>query len=427
MIKNKVLKNASWIIVCRIVQALLGLVISMFTARYLGPSNYGLINYAMSLVAFVTPITLLGLDEVLVQEFVNHPDKEGEAIGSSIAMSIVSALLCIVGVGAFAFVANGSEIETLIVCILYSTILIFKAMELIQYWFQAKLMAKYSSVISVIAYVVVSSYRIFLLVTQKSLYWFAVANALDALLIAVILIVIYRRKSNQKIRVSPSMCKYLLNQGKYYILANLMVVLFSQTDRIMINMMIDSAATGYYSAAVHITNLSAFVFSAIVTSARPSIFKGKSVSEEKFEKLLSQLYSVIIYGALLQGIVMTIFATPIISLLYGREFLPAVNSLRIVVWYTAFSYIGGVRNIWMLAESKQKYILPINLCGAVANVVLNYFLIPVMGIEGAAIASCFTQLFTNVIIGFIWKPIRRNNVLILRALNPTLIFGFLKP
>ena len=56
MNKNRVVKNASWIIGIQIVKSLLGLVISMLTARFLGPSNFGLINYAASIVAFVTPI-----------------------------------------------------------------------------------------------------------------------------------------------------------------------------------------------------------------------------------------------------------------------------------------------------------------------------------------------------------------------------------
>ena len=53
---NKVIKNASWIIGCQIVKSIMNLIISMLTARYLGPSNYGIINYAASLTAFALPM-----------------------------------------------------------------------------------------------------------------------------------------------------------------------------------------------------------------------------------------------------------------------------------------------------------------------------------------------------------------------------------
>ena len=65
--KNKVINNAIWIIIGKVAQSLLALVIGMLTARYMGPSNYGLISYAASLVAFVVPIMNLGLSNVLVQ------------------------------------------------------------------------------------------------------------------------------------------------------------------------------------------------------------------------------------------------------------------------------------------------------------------------------------------------------------------------
>ena len=52
--KEKVIKNAAWMIVCKIAQALISLLITMFTARYLGPSNYGVVTYAASVVSFAS-------------------------------------------------------------------------------------------------------------------------------------------------------------------------------------------------------------------------------------------------------------------------------------------------------------------------------------------------------------------------------------
>ena len=125
----------------------------------------------------------------------------------------------------------------------------------------------------------------------------------------------------------------------------------------------------------------------------------------------------------MQCVFISLFSGIIIRILYGAAFGEAVNALRIVVWYTTFSYLGAVRSIWILAENKQKYLWGINLSGAVANILLNAVLIPVLGICGAALASLITQIFTNVIIGFILRPIRHTNTLMLRSLNPKETFG----
>ena len=419
---NKIVKNASWIIVCRIVQSLISLVIGMISARYLGPSNYGLINYASSIVAFVVPIAQLGFRNVLVEEIVSHPEREGKTLGTSLVMSSSASLFCIVGCIAFVSIVNAGETDTLIVCSLYSISLLFQMTEMIQYWYQAKLLSKYTSITSLIAYTLVSAYKIFLLITQKNIYWFAVTAAFDSLIISVVLIIIYKKIGTQKLSFSLSIGKQLFSRSRYYIVSSMMVTVFSQTDKIMIKTMIDDSANGYYSAAITCAAMTGFVFTALIDSLRPVIFKSKKESEERFEKNVARLYSLIIYLGLAQSVVLTVLAKPVVTVLYGSEYLPAVQLLQIITWYSAFSYMGSVRNIWMLAEEKQKYLWIINLSGAILNVVGNIVLIPVLGASGAAIASVATQFFTNFILCLILKPIKPTAHLILRALNPKIIF-----
>ena len=103
---NKNIKNASWIIACKIVQAILGLIISMFTARFLGPANYGIINYAASVVSFVVPLMQLGFTNVLVHETIEHPSEEGKIYGTSLLLNVLSAFACISGITVFVFFVN---------------------------------------------------------------------------------------------------------------------------------------------------------------------------------------------------------------------------------------------------------------------------------------------------------------------------------
>lgn len=415
---NRVIKNASWIIVCRVVQSVLGMVVSMISARYLGPSNFGLLNYAISVVAFVIPVMKLGISSVLVQEFVNNPEKEGETLGTSIVLNLLSGVVCIVGANLFVMIANAGERDTIAVCALYSSILIFQAFEVINYWFQAKLLAKISSIIAFIAYSAVSAYKLYLLITHKSIYWFSVANTLDFLLIAIGLMCAYKRMGTQKLGFSWKRARKLVSVGKYYIIADLMVTVFAQTDRIMLKSMIDNAASGYYSAAINCAAMTQFIFVAIIDSMRPIIYEAKNESEEAFELNMSRLFSLVIYLSLIQSGAMTVFAPLIVRFLYGGAYSATVSALQIVVWYTTFSYLGGARNIWILAQDKQKYLWQINLCGALANVGLNALLIPIMGVNGAAVASLATQFFTNVVTGYIFRPISGINALLKRGFDP---------
>lgn len=426
MINNKVFKNASWIVGCRIIQALLNLVISMMTARFLGPSTFGVINYAASIIAFVTPIMQLGINAVLVKEIVGSPDKEGEIIGSSILMCFLSAIVSIIGVVSFVSIANKGEKETVLVCAVYSLTLIFQAIEMIQYWFQAKYLSKCTSVIILVAYFFTSIYKIVLLLTNKSIYWFALSYSLDYFLIGIGLFYAYKKYGTKKITFSFNTIRRLFSQGKHFILSGLMVNIFAQTDKIMLKFFLDDASVGFYSAAVNCAGITGFVFIAIIDSMRPLIYENQSLSKEKYDDSVKLLYSIIIYLALAQSVVMSIFAKLIVHILYGEEYYAAVSALQIIVWYTTFSYIGAVRNIWIVAEKKQKYLWIINLFGAISNIILNLIFIPQFGINGAAVASLITQIFTNVIVGFILKPIKYNNILMLRSLNIKYLFNHVK-
>lgn len=421
MIKNKNIANAGWIIGCKIVQALLGLIISMLTARYLGPSQFGLINYAASIVAFVTPIVHLGLSHVIVQEIVYSPDSEAKILGSSIAMSLVSSVICIIGVISFSMITNPDDNQATIVCGLYSLLLIAQAFEIIQYWFQSKLMSKYTAVVSVTAYFVISIYKFVLLYTQQTIYWFAVSNAIDHLIIGIVLLFIYKNKSNNKLEFSLSWAKRLFSKSRFFIVSSMMVTIFAQTDKIMLRFMIDDAATGIYSAASACAGMTSFVFTAIIDSMRPTIIECKKNKNPFYEVNICRLYSIIICMALAQSMVMTLFAKPIIDIMYGSEYSSSISVLKIIVWQTTFSYIGSVRNVWMLAEEKQRYLWIINLSGALTNVILNVFFINLWGVEGAAIASLITQIFTNFIVSFILKPIRYNNSFIIKSIQPCFI------
>ena len=254
------------------------------------------------------------------------------------------------------------------------------------------------------------------------MYWFARSFALDALPSAVLLLGFYKKLGGQKLKASFQRIRSMFAKSHYYIVSSLMVTLFTQTDRVMLKSMIGDAVTGIYSAATVCAGLSSFVFAAIIDSFRPLIFENQKLGQESFERSVKKLYSVIIYLSLAQCVAIMLLADPILSLTYGKDYMAATSTLRIATWYTTFSYLGTVRNIWILAENKQKYLWIINLSGALANVALNAALIPSMGSDGAAWASLVTQMFTNVATGFLIRPIRRNNRLMFQSLNPKLLW-----
>ncbi len=413
---NKTVKNAGWLIGGKVIQMLINLVVALLTARYLGPSNYGLINYAAAYTAFFAAFCNLGLNSVLVKEFVDNPNQEGKIIGTSLAMKAASSFISAITIIGVVCIVDGDEKVTVFVVALSCVGLLFQIFETFNYWFQSKLQSKVTAIATLVAYAVTALYKIILIVMGKSVEWFAFATSVDYICIGIMLLLAYRKHKGGKLTFSLDYAKAILKKSVHFIAPGLMVAVYSQTDKIMIKQMISDAEIGYYSTAVALCSIWCFVLTAIIDSVYPSIMQANNTDETLFIKRNKQLYATVFYISVFVSLLFTVFGELIIKIMYGEAYLPAVNPLRIVTWYTAFSYLGVARNAWIVCKNRQKYLVFVYLSSAVSNVILNFIFIPLWGASGAAFASLLTQILTTLVVPFFIKDLRENSFMMLEAI-----------
>lgn len=416
LLKNRTAQNASWLIFGRIAQMIISFFVGILTARFLGPSNYGLIGYAGAYTAFFMAFCTLGINSILVKEFVLKPDNEGEIIGTTLILRVISSFLSSILIIIIVSVVDVGEKTTLYVVALCSIGTVFHVFEVFNYWFQAKLQSKVTAAASLLAYTVTAIYKVILIVTGKSVYWFAFATSIDYICIAIVLLIAYFKFGGKKLSFSFLCAKDLLKQSYHFILSSLMVSIYGQTDKLMLKQMISETEVGYYSTATAICSMWCFVLTAIIDSFYPSIIEASEKDEELFKKRNKQLYAMIFYISVFVSVIFFIFSPLIIKILYGNQYLPAVNPLRIVTWYTAFSYLGVARNAWIVCKKRQKYLKYLYALAAVANIFLNLIFIPLFGASGAAIASLISQILTSIVLPLFLKELRENSVMMIKAI-----------
>jgi O-antigen/teichoic acid export membrane protein len=416
LFQKKEVNNAGWLIGGRMLQMVLSLFVGLLTARYLGPSNYGLINYASTYIAFFSSFCTLGINSVIVKNFIDKPEEEGATIGSTLLLRSVCSLLSAVTIIAVSTIVDKDNPTTIIVVALCSLALPFQVFDTINYWFQAQYKSKITSIATLVAYVVTSVYKIVLLILGKSVVWFAVASSVDYVCIAIFLIFAYFKHKGPKFTFSKSKSKELLSASCHYILSGMMVAVYGHTDKFMLNHMIGETAVGYYSVAVAICSMWTFVLSAIIDSVVPTILRLHGESEEEFDRKNRQLYAIVFYISVIVSLIFLVFGDYIVLLLYGKEFLPASPVLKIVTWYTAFSFLGVARNPWIVSKGQQKYLVYIYVIAAIMNVILNFALIPILGEFGAGLASLITQISTSIVIPYFIKGMRKNAKLMINGI-----------
>ena len=414
--KNKTVRNASWIIGGRIIHMILSFVISLLTARYLGPSNYGLVNYASAYCTFFNSFCTLGINAVIIKNFVDHPEEQGETIGTTLTLRLVSSILSLFTIVGLVSIIDRSEPITLVVVALYCLSLVFHVFDTFNYWFQSKLLSKYYAIATLISYIIASAYRIYLLISGKSVHWFALANSVDYCVVAILIVLFYKLNKGPKLSFSLKKSKELLKDSYSYILSGLMVAVYGATDKLMLKQMLDESSVGYYSLALSISTMWAFILSAIIDSMKPTIIRNYNEDRELFERNNRKLYSIIFYVSVVSSLTVVIIAPLFVRIVYGADYLPAVTPLRIAVWYVAFAYFGVARDIWIVCERKQKYLKYLYFGSALINVILNFVFIPFLGESGAAIATLLTQISTVFLFPVLIKPLRPNVKMMIDAI-----------
>lgn len=415
-LRNKEIKNAGWLIGEQVFQMVLSLVVGVLTARYLGPSNYGALNYTASFVAFFMSFATLGMEGVVIKKMIAKEDAEGVYLGSCMFLRLLSSVLSMVAVTLLVYVLNPQEEFKVLLVGLQSFQLAFRAVHILDSWFQRHLKSKYVSIGKMVAAILVAAYKVYLLMTNKSIVWFALSNTLTDLVIAVIMYAFYKKECGQKMRVVVAAGKDVLGESYHFVLSGLVTALYGQMDRVMIGQYLEDQDVGFYTTALAVCGMWTFVPIAIINSFRPKIMELKTDGHEDAYKLrLTQLYSFVIWLCILAAVAVVLLGDLAIRVLYGDAYRGAVSSLQIAVWFEVFSMIGTARGIWVLCENKNKYVKYYLGIGALLNLALNALLIPAWGIEGAAVATLVTQFVTAIIAPMLFKETRSHTKIVWNA------------
>lgn len=405
---KRIVGNTLWLLLGSVFRLILHFAINILIARYLGPSGMGAVNYIASYTTFFTSVCSLGLNGVIIHEIVNHPDDDGEIVGTAIFMRLVVGCVSATAMVLLVFVLDGSDKNLIIMAVLQAVQLPFAAFDSVKYWYQRKLESKIDVKITVIAFAFSAAVKIALIVLKLNYIWFALGTTVDVCFVGVLYYFSYQKRKTQRLAINRSIARRMLRACGPFLLANITTFIYTRIDTIMIKQMLGSTeAVGYYSTAITICGYIAFVPTAVLDSMRPVIMEEKNQNESSYERKVRQLITLIMWTALTYSAVVTLLGKEIITILYGVSYLGALRSLKIAVWFDAFSYLGGIKSVWLLCENKNRYVLILSVLGGATNVVCNALMIPVWGIEGAAIATLLTQVFSNIFYPLFFKDTRK--------------------
>lgn len=389
---RKVIANTAWLFADRIVQMGLSLFVGLVVARYLGPGQFGVLNYALAYLSLFGAVSNLGLDSIVMREVLQSSTAANEILGTTLILRLASAALTsAVAVIAIFFIRPGDLLTQTLVGIL--VIGSFFNTLPIDVWFQSQVQSKNVVIAKSSAYILMCLVRIVLVYYKAPLVAFAWAALAENALATIGQVITYHlsRQSIRLWRFNFARAITLLKSGWPLILSGMVIIIYMRIDQIMLGQMATSKEIGVYSAAVKISEMWYFVPGAIVSSVFPAIIQSKE-DTNLYRQRLQKLFNLMALSAYAVAIGVTLMATQLINLLYGPAFLEAGGVLQIHVWTGLFVSLGLAKSPYLIAEDLTRFSAATDALGALVNVVLNYLLIPRHGAVGASVATLIAQV-----------------------------------
>lgn len=401
-------RNSTWMLVEYMLKVVSAIFVGIYVARYLGPEQFGILSYALAIASIFMAIGRLGMESVLVRDLAQHPAGGLAYTGTAFRLMLTAAIVGLLIMSALVFFLESDPYSRFYIWII-STGVLFQTLAVIDYNFQAQVRAKYSSIAKSLALCLMSLVKLVMVWYGAELVHFAIAYALDHAAIALMLVLINFKKGNMRFvgQFEAALVKPLLKSAWPMVLSAVSATLYMRTDQLMIKNMLNLHDLGLYAAAVKIYEGWIVIPYVISISLLPAIVKLKSKSIARYEKSMVMLFSLMFWGSACVALVATFLGDQVILLTFGPEYLGSAAVLGIVMWAAAFASLGSITARYLTVEGMESKIAIRTFIGLVINILLNLLLIPVHGIEGAAIATLVTMFISNFAINYADRSLKQ--------------------
>lgn len=414
----KYFKNTSWLIAEKIIRMILGFFILIALTRYLGAENFGILSYSQSFVGIFIAFATLGIDMILVRELTKKIYKTDELIGTATIMKLIASIIAIFIIFTINFTISDNQVVLITNIIAFT--LIFQSFNTIDTYFQANVISKYSVILNLTAFISSSIIKLLLIYFELDLIYFAYALVFDSLIIAIGYLYIYIRQKRHiiSLRYNKDIAVYFIKNGWPLMLVALAAFIYTRTDQIMIKHLIDNEAVGNYAAAIRVSELFYFIPGLIAQSIFPKIIGMKNKSEVEYLKLLEKLYKLLVWITIPVSLGLFIFSDLIVDILYGKQYVYASGILSILAFAIIFNAIGTITTKILYAEHYERKYLYRSILGVFVNIGLNFWLIELYGVKGAAVATLTTLFIIYYIYDILDKDLYKFYYLKIKCFIP---------
>ena len=392
-------KNTGALTLMHIVTMILGLIFTVSLARCFGDVAFGKYSFALAFTALFAVLMDLGFNQLTIREVARDKTLAKKYMGNILIIKLFLSLIFFALIfAAVNLMQYPADTKTIVYIFGAYTVLssfggLFRAV------FHAFEKMEYESLLTIIQQVIVVSIGLTLLFLGYNLIQVVSVFLLGGVINVVFsLIVTVKKFVKPEFEVDFAFWKTSIINAIPFGLTAIFVIIYVRIDTVMLSMMVGDAPVGWYNAAVTLILGLTFipgvflgavfpVFSRFYTSSIDSL---KNAYEKAFKYLFIILFPI--------AVGTTLLADKFILVIYGEQFIHSIIALQILIWWNVLGALNWLLGTVLLSINKQKLFAVSTGIGAILNVVLNLFLIPIMSYVGASITTIITEIILFVLL-----------------------------
>jgi O-antigen/teichoic acid export membrane protein len=423
MCRSPILRNSLYLLTEKFILLGAGLLFTVILSRYWTVNVFGDFQYLLALLALLTPFYTLGLNSLVSGLVVKFPADSGSIMGTAMILRSGGATLgLLIGLGVSYWYVD-ERFGLLMLALLLSQLV--QVLSVVEFFFEAKVQSKVSAIIRSSVGLTFMLLKTFAVGSGEGLVVVLILTCIEWLMLGIMWLVAYQAYGDGIARLcwSSEQAKYLLSRCGWLFFSSIAAIVYLKIDQVMLGQLVDSEAVAYYSVASRLSEVWYLIPSILVASCYPDLIRAKqqpTISPMQdsagYQHLLQLWCNGLCWLAIFIALVMTFMAPLLIELLFGVRYAPAAIIVQIHIWAGVFIFMRALFSKWILIEDIPRYSLLTHGFGALVNVLLNFYFIPLYAGVGAAIATLISYAVASYLALFMFTSTRPMAWLMTRSL-----------
>ncbi len=402
-VRQTVAKNTFWLAVSNFGGRFLRAFVIIYAARVLGPAEWGVFNYTITIVAFLTLFGDSGVSQVLIRNWAQTAD---EVARRTLIATTFRLKMLFVAAGAILIIFVAPHLPTADAnttakaALLFPIVACIMIFDSIREFYQAILHADERMEWETVSYgftnLFIVGFGFLFLAIHPTVRAFTVAYAAGAgagTLVATFFVRKYLR--GILTAFSSTIARNLFRSIWPFAISGVLGMLMINADIIMLGWFRSSTEVGWYSAPQRIIQLIYLIPSLVSLSVLPAFSRFAAQSKEKMTSAIEYAVSAAYMVALPITAGGIIVAHGLIRFIFGEQFVPGALPFQILLLTLLADFSALLLSNVIVVYNRQKNLVVYSALGGFTNIALNLLLIPKYGVIGCALATLCAQLVSN--------------------------------